>query len=191
MIPGGVKIFVALTGGTMFVGAYWSARKESREAVATRLVHFLSALAIESDSLSTWFLKGRTKASARTPLELDMDAVASVLKVNRRDVDGDVMSELGFSLGIWNGGTASVAATVGAYSPYIRNSVVLSFIDTPADKSAKDWRRFLDAAVRDLDPDHAVVTSNEHLMQRGTANPWEAGWFTYRRGSSIEEHPFK
>jgi len=175
----------------MFVGAYWSARKESRAEAAKRLVRFLSAIASENECLARWFLKGRSKASARTPLDLDADAVSSLLKVNRRDVDGDVMSELGFSLGIWNGETASVAATVGAHNPHIRNSVVLSFMDTPVGFNENVWKEILAAAVRELDPDQAVVTSNEYFVQKCTANPWEAGWFTYQRGGSIEEHPFK
>jgi hypothetical protein len=34
--------------------------------------------------------------------------VASSLTVNRRDVGGDVISELGFSLAVWNGAEASL-----------------------------------------------------------------------------------
>ena len=81
----------------MFVGAYWSVRRESREEVARRLTRLLSSFANAEPTLSEWFLKGRTKASARTALEIDVAVIASKLKVNRRDVGGEVISELGFS----------------------------------------------------------------------------------------------
>ena len=175
----------------MFVGAYWSVRRESREEVARRLTRLLSSFANAEPTLSEWFLKGRTKASARTALEIDVAAIASKLKVNRRDVGGEVISELGFSLGLWNGRNASLAVTMGAYSQHIRNSAVLSFMDAPAHFDSMDWKRLLDAFVRELDPDQAVVTTSDFLAQRGAANPWEAGWFTYFRGGSTQEHSFK
>ena len=159
--------------------------------MAERLVHFLDALARESDLLSRWFLKGNTRASARTPLELDVGAVAFTLKVNRRDVGGEVIPELGFSLGVWNGRTADVSATMGAYSRYVGNSVVLSFSHPPANFGAKEWKSLVEIAVRELDPDHAVVTSSEYLRKTGAQDPWEAGWFIFRRGGTIDEHPFE
>lgn len=175
----------------MFIGAYWKERKEPRDEVAGRLARFFSSLATGNAVLSRWFLKGRTRESARTPLELNADAISAALEVNRRDVGAGVLSELGFNLGVWNGADASLAATMGASSPHIANSVVLTFLSAPEAFDKEKWRRLLAAAVSATDSDHAVVTSMEHLAQSGATHPWEAGLFTYHRGGSIEEHPFK
>lgn len=174
----------------MFVGTYWSERRESRDESAARLVRFLVAIAGQSSSLSTWFTKARTKATARTPLACNVSSISSHLKVNRRDLGGDVMSELGFSLGIWNGGIASLSVTIGAYSPHIRNSVVLSFSERPSEFGVGTWCDLLSAMVREFAPDHGVVTSSEHLQRHGATNPWDAGWFTYQAGGSLERHSF-
>ena len=114
--------------------------------------------------------------------------MASKLKVNRRDVGGDVISELGFSLAVWNGAEASLDITIGAFSPYILNSAVLSFRDAAATRSPIDCRPLMDAAIDAFDPEQAVVTSNELLMRTNAKEPWDAGWLTYSRGGEVVEH---
>ena len=104
----------------MFLGAYWPERKESREQVAQRLERFLSSIAANSGHLSEWFMKGRSSRAARTPLKLEAASLGAMLKVNRRDVGGDVIPELGFSLGVWNGASASLDATLGISSPHVK-----------------------------------------------------------------------
>jgi hypothetical protein len=175
----------------MFVGAYWQQRKESREEVAGRVTRFLSDLGARNALFSKWFSKGRSKAAAGTPIVMDASGLAGNLKVNRRDVGGDVMPELGFTLGIWNGDGVSMQATAGAYNPYVRNSVVLSF-DTVEDRLTKaDWKVVLEAVIGAFDPEHAVVTSADYMTRHQPSNPWDAGWFTYSRGVGVREHPFE
>ncbi|MCG8421216.1 MAG: hypothetical protein MJE77_25120 [Proteobacteria bacterium] len=176
----------------MFVGAYWSQRQESREESAKRIVLCLSLLKSQSELFAEWFMKARTKAAAfENPLSIDLDTVASTLRVDRRDVGGEAMPELGFSLSVWNGKNASFTATVGVYSPYVRNAVLLSFDESPTTFSADDWKALLEAMIRAFEPDHAVVTSHEHLDRVGAEAPWESGWFTYQRGGEIQEGPFE
>ena len=175
----------------MFVGAYWPQRKESREQVAARIARFLSEVGSTTEWLSKWYVKARSAASARTPLATDTTSVANELKANRRDIGGDVMSELGFNIGVWNGDSASLAATIGAYSSSIQNSVVLSIEDEQPPLRREDWRDLLRAAINAFNPEHAVVTSNERLKHTGATNPWEAGWLMYQRGGEIEQSPFE
>ena len=172
----------------MFVGAYWSQRKETREQVAVRIARFLEAIASKNKSLSTWLLKGRTKAQGRTELPLDPVSIGRALAVNRRDLGGEPIPEVGFNLSIWNGADVSLAATIGSFDSYVRNSVVLSFGDDKDRLAEADWRSLLGAAITAFDPEHGVVTSSQHLARASAKNAWDAGWFTYERGEGIREH---
>jgi hypothetical protein len=172
----------------MFAGAYWSQRAETREQAAQRLVSFLGMLSRSSEELAAWYLKGRTKAAALgQPLASDIEAIAAALKTNRKDVGRDVIPELGYSLGVWNGHHASLSVTIGAHSPYVSNSVVLS--EEPSNSSLPDevWRGVLRGLIAAFEPDHATVTSSERLAKAGSARPWEVGWITYERGGQVVE----
>ena len=136
----------------MFVGAYWSKRMESRAQAAARIEQFLSTIASKKESLSKWFLKGRSRAHAKTEFPIDTSSIDRALAANRRDVGGEPMPEVGFSFGIWNGADVSLAATLGAFSPYVQNSVVLSFGHEADELSDTDWRDLLGAAVLAFDP---------------------------------------
>src|SRR5687767_8638141 len=110
-----------------FIGAYWSARKETRRESALRITKFLEAIG-EQPLFASWYLKARRKA-ALTPLEISVDAIEMQLKTNNRDTDGSAIQELGFSLNVWNGtdkSPASFAVICGAFSNYVKNSAVLS-----------------------------------------------------------------
>lgn len=174
----------------MFAGAYWSQRCESRAEVARRVTSFFRALAECSSELSRWYRKGRTKASALSrPLSLDEASVADSLKSSRRDVGGDVIAELGYNLGVWNGKGISVSGTLGSSSLYALNSVVLS--EEANEEALRDssWRLVLSALIESFDPEHAVVASRQSMSRAGTAKPWEVGWLSYQRGGSVIEYP--
>ena len=112
------------------------------------------------------------------------------MKANDRDLTGDPVVELGFNLSLWNGGNASFSATVRAFSPYVENSVVLSFHgDCPVDR--EKWRRLIERAVEDFDPDAAVATNHDYIAAHGDGTPDEAGGLlTYTRGKAVVEYPF-
>lgn len=172
----------------MFVGAYWSQRKESRQQAASRIALFLGTIASKNEALSTWFLKGRSKAQGRTKLSLDADSIGRELVANRRDIGGEPMLEVGFSMGIWNGESVSFDATIGAFSPYVQNSVVLSFDDDGDRLNETDWRGLLDSAIFAFEPEHGVVTSGQRLARAGARSAWDAGLLTYERSTGVREH---
>lgn len=175
----------------MFVGAYWSQRRESMEAASARLASFLKALSEQRADLSKWYRKaGSRDAALRSVLTPDGASIVGELKPSRRDVDRQPIPELGFAFAAWNGAEASLSAQIGAWSPYVRNAVVLN-LGSGVRLGEDSSRALLEALVRAFDPDHAVVTSHEHLAKAGVTNPWEAGLFTYQRGGRIEKHPFE
>ncbi len=174
----------------MFVGGYWSQRKESNEVVSGRAAGFLAALALQGPEFSTWYSKGWSRKEAlRSPLAVDAASISRALTVNRRETDRQPISELGFSLSIWNGSSASFSGTLGGWSQRVGNHVILTL--GVQDRHGPDWyRTVLNELVRSFDPDHGVVRREASLTKRRTLHPWDEGMFTYHRGGVIEAHPF-
>ncbi len=174
----------------MFVGAYWSQREESKESATARVVAFLKVIGERFDEFTTWYSKARSRSAAlQSPLVLDPTTVASKLKVNGRDTDGQPIPELGFDFSAWNGRNVSFSVSIGAYSQHVGNSAVLDIADD--DELSRDvLRELLEEMIRAFEPEHAVITSDEHLARSGVTKPWEAGWLTYERGGSVQVHDF-
>lgn len=112
-----------------YVGAYWGPRVESANECAGRLTLCLSQLGVAHPALATWFRKGKSKSVASgTPVATSVNALEAMLVGgrNRTDVDGQVISELGFSVSLWN-----------------KNPVPVSFSTTcgasPATSSVKNY----------------------------------------------------
>jgi hypothetical protein len=174
--------------GTMFVGAYWSQRKESKESAAHRVAAFLKAIADCGDELMTWYSKGKSRSAAlRTPIELEAESIASKLNPNRRDADRQPILDLGFRFSAWNGANASFSATIGSWNQHVRNAVVLD-LGHDDQQTASFYRALIEEMVRAFEPDHAVVTSDDHIARAGGTMPWEAGVFTYTRGGTVQGH---
>jgi len=172
----------------MFVAAYWSQRKESKESAADRIAAFLGALGSKEEGFATWYNQGRSREAAlRSPLALDAASIATRLRANQRDVDRQPIPVLGFQFAAWNGSNASFMANVGSWSAHVMNSAVFDVGDDQ--RLGDDWyQAVLGDMVRVFDPDHAVVTSDRLLAERGASHPWEAGLFTFHRGGVIEAH---
>lgn len=170
----------------MFIGAYWSQRRESKESAAERIAAFLEALAGRGDAFASWYSKGRSRAAAlKSPICRDAASIARKLKSNLRDFGRQPIPELGYSLNAWNGANASFSATIGGWSKFVGNSVVLS-LSAEERLSAKTCRTIMEDAVRVFDPDDAVVNSDKRIAKAGVSHPWEGGMFTYHRGGVIE-----
>lgn len=170
----------------MFAGAYWAEREESREEAAEKVARYLAALASVHDRLSRWFLKARTRRYPLVPVGRTAAQIAGQLGVHRRDLDGAVIPELGFTLELWNGEAATLSFTVGGFNPRVVNAVVLS-VGADADLPRDIWRRVLAAQASAFDPDHAVVTTVQRIVEARVASPWEVALFRYERGLGVLE----
>lgn len=174
---------------TYFVGAYWGQREESRQACARRLSAFLRALAEQDSALSHWFKKAASRKAPLVALPNDPDGIERLLRVNHADIGGEVFADLGFKFSAWTGQeknmAASLAMTCGAYSPVVRNSVVVSF--DPAVSPRLDLLQgILKAAVTAFDPEDAVVSTTERLAAHASLPAWKApAVFRYRQGSGF------
>lgn len=166
----------------MFVGVYWSDRKESRTAVASRLVMFLKEIG-KNEGFAKWYEADGSHA----PFSIDVVTIAEGLEMNHDDADGICISELGYDLWLSTSGSpdggALLSAHVGSHSAGDWNSVLLRLGSTPITKDV--GRDLLQCMIRAFDPDQGAVTSNQILDQAGAEDPLDAGWFIYRRGKGI------
>jgi hypothetical protein len=171
---------------TMFVGAYWSQRAETKESAAGRVNAFLRAVPDCGIPFARWYSKAKSRAAAlRAPIKIDVVSIAAKLKANRGDFDRKPIRELGFSFSAWNGAQASCFATIGGWSEHVGNTAILD-LGEDCTVTMDVYRALVTEMVRAFDPDHAVVASDGQMRRAGATKPWEAGVFTYTRGGAVE-----
>lgn len=165
-----------------FVGAYWPARPEAPSAIALRLERFLSDVVKVDSHATNWLALGTRKS--RTVIGTSASELAKLLTIQRRDVGGQAMPELGFGFNAWSRSGYSLSCTLGASDSTVTNCVVVSNThpDTPPMALV---RGLMKASVDAFRPTHAVATSHEILERANAVEPWDAGWFVYRDGETI------
>lgn len=183
-----------------YIGAYWGSRREAAQQCGERLARCIAALAGVDPVLGSWFRRGARKAAARTPVDVDAMALGELLEHgrNRRDFGGEILEELGFTVGLWNRARPAVglSATVGTYStsPGILNSFVLE-LPPLADGSSclyqpKAAGVIFEAIVQAWNPEWATWTTHGWREAQAAA-PREpvVGWLTYLHGSALQHTP--
>ena len=92
----------------MLAAVYWNARTTPLEEAASLLVAACRSLA--QAGYTSLRYKGRSRKEVRAFIS-DSESAASLLirGVNHRDIDKTAMPELGFSFGLWSGGTEESA----------------------------------------------------------------------------------
>lgn len=179
-----------------YVGAYWGARKESAAEGAERLAACLNSFAHVDTLLGSWRHLGRSKATARTPVVPDPQALEQLLMEgrNRRDDDRSVIEELGFRIGMWNGQKPAVGLSAGiglhAASHALTNSFVLNLPGVVGDGASlyvsDVARRIIEAIVESWDPDWATwCTDSLREAQDAPARTPVVGWMTYLSDSRL------
>lgn len=168
---------------SFYSAAYWGPRHESVDSCASRAQSFLIAIGTISPDFSGWRKRGRSKKEALASERItgnSLDALIALLSKgrNRRDIGGDVIDELGYSLALWNGGdregVSGLSINCGLYSTIGRlsNAVVL---DLPHrfDIASKDKvRDLMQAFAEAWEPDWAIVTSQSARDQQSAHSPY-------------------
>lgn len=175
---------------SFYLGAYWGSRRETALQCGERLAACIARLSEIDGALGSWFRRGASKVAAKTPVGSDAASLEQLLAkgVNRRDVDGEVLEELGFSVGLWNRATPAVglSGTMGAHPSFqgVLNSVVFDFPPPEAD-ALRLYKPIVaeaifDAVVETWEPSWATWTSHALRNAQG-APPREPvlGWLTY------------
>src|SRR5437667_12552985 len=143
------------------VGTYWGQRKESRQACAIAI--FLQALAAQDAGLSRWYKPLASRKQSLREWPHDVDRLVPLLGVNRGDIGGEIIVELGFDFFAWNGWKTDLPASLvilcGAFSPVASNRAVVSF-DPEASPTLDLLQGMLRAAVTAFDPEEGIAISH-------------------------------
>ena len=172
------------------LGAYWDARADSLEKCTEDAARFLARLAEIDPLLASWYERGRSRKDAleRKVDILDAQKLQGLLLAgrNRRDVDREVIDELGCKLSLWNGADeeeaeATVSIHCGAYSARIGNSVI---IDLPYQSESSEWvgkaSSLLALTAEVWQPNWAGIMSKKAMRERDFDgdNPF-VDWMVY------------
>lgn len=100
------------------IGVYWKARRENTAQCAERLIRHFSSLASISDNLMHWYCMNERAQKIGDPFNVrSLASLESLLLdgVNRKDIGGEIMPDLGFRVGLWNGdcGGWSAGTSIG------------------------------------------------------------------------------
>lgn len=91
---------------------------------------------------------------------------------NRKDIGGEIINELGYSLRIWNGGDgvgneSNLSITCGGYSNFNKNKILLEFeADLYADKGNEEGLMLLRALAESWEPEWAGLMSRSAMQAR-------------------------
>lgn len=171
--------------------AYWGPRRESIDECADRLLAFMRDLTRCDEAFSQWYERGwsRKDALKRKVDVHDRDRLVGLLEKgrNRGDFDKSVIEDLGFHIGMWNGGDSDkevgFSITCGLYSEIVgvgSNNVVLLFPKDPgALVDPERASHALAVVVKHWAPDWGVILSNE---ARNVRDWWQkpfVDWMVY------------
>lgn len=172
------------------LGAYWDARADSLEKCTEDAARFLVRLAEIDPLLASWYKRGRSRKGAleRKVDILDVQKLQDLLLAgrNRRDVDREIIDELGYKLSLWNGAEeeeaeATVSIHCGAHNARIGNSVI---IDLPYQSERSEWvgkaSSLLALAAEVWQPNWAGIMSKMAMRERDFDgdNPF-VDWMVY------------
>ena len=103
----------------LFVGAYWGPRKESMDQCVHRFMSCLEELHNCDAVFASWYQGGVTGRDAHKHVILptSLDQITKLFEAGKQrgDFESAVgIEELGFQVGVWNGGTEDKALSFSA-----------------------------------------------------------------------------
>lgn len=173
-----------------YLGAYWGPRTETVEQSADRLAELVARLVRIDPLLAGWRAKARTKREALaqpTVAANHADLVGRLLSGrNRRDDNGEVIDELGYSIYWWNGSendrtAVNLSINTGATAAAVSNRVLINLPDpaaTPQLYETTRARELIHTLITLFEPDSAVWTNRGLVAkQRSPGQELEGGGY--------------
>jgi hypothetical protein len=165
----------------LLVAGYWGDEIRSRDYCSANLSMLVGKLCEVSPLLGNWCALGDSEESS-TRLITDF---GDEVNQNRRESDGAVIPELGYSFGAWNGNFDASVGLSGGCGVHrvagLSNRCVLNFPsrnDAPALYESDVVRAVLRLIVEVWDPVWGVATTHA-LRQTCQRDGFVAGWMTY------------
>lgn len=156
----GSKLFMSLLGSRKHrlimskvttLAVYWGPRKDSAEKCARCILDTYSLLTSASFILSTWYDKSSQKKAAmgsNCTSGLSFEQLVALLEqnVDRGEIDGNPIHELGFSLAQWNkmpcADASALRFTCGSFAPNLNNAVVLNLPESMTEINSESYSLF-------------------------------------------------
>lgn len=119
----------------VFLGVYWSARRESLETACERSRAFVGLVESVSPGLSQWYHLQKGKSAPLKAADThNSDSLRSLLLGGqiKADMPRELMPELGWGFKLWNGVmdealAAQMSVRTGMYARKLTNSAYISF----------------------------------------------------------------
>lgn len=176
--------------GRYYVGGYWGSRQEPIDVCAQRTVRLFIDLAHCDPLFAHWFKLMAAGDESRREVDPDVNSIRDLLLSGRarRDDNGQVIEELGFHLGLWNGhmgdGGVHISIGCGAYGDRAHNRCVLSGLTLTGGSrlnNASALATVLRTIVETWDPDWGIVQADDYLTLAPPRadSPFQVGWLTY------------
>jgi len=175
---------------TYYLGAYWGPRQEDAEACAQRLAHMVRLLGPLDPLFARWFKSAKSlKEALKRPLDEELEGLRKYIQRNLMKDDRRMpMPDVGFSLGLWNGGSegedAWLSIGCGGYFERMSNRCVLRAPDEGPIGERVLTGAFQAEVLRALctawDPDWGVAISNaqRNIIEKKCPDVL-VGWVTY------------
>jgi hypothetical protein len=165
----------------------WTERKEDIDSCAERLSLFLSDLEAIDPFFLAWRDGDKPKKEYRLPMSRQQLVRILEKNVNRKDIGGAVIPELGFAVSLiaetqFSGFVLRVRC--GGFSPWTSNCCSIEFPTQGEDAERilqiPSLVRIANAVIRNWHPQHGVITSHQcskHVPPESFFK--EVGWITY------------
>ena len=175
------------------LGAYWKPRPESIEQCADRLLACMTEIRECDPVFAHWYQTGRSRKDALKH-EIDVQNRAEVTalldKGRNRNFYEEAIENLGFGVGIWNGGNPGKEVGLGVHCGMYRispdpkgglsNCVTLSFPEDLGELSDSiKVSRILSVVASCWEPDWAGVFSHAAMNTRDWERKPFVDWMVY------------
>lgn len=157
------------------VGVYWRARAAQQSGCSAKALAHFELLAKAGAGLDNWFQKASRKPKEPVPANVtSLDGLGALWRANRTEIGGSVITELGWSLSLWNGDRCGASATTnlhcGCTSERVSNSAVVKVTrEDGTGLEDAEAVELLKALIELWDADTGVVEQsawNEETQQR-------------------------
>jgi hypothetical protein len=171
-----------------YAGAYWRARGESLAACADRTWLLLTRVKEISPLFEQWYPKKRSAQELTASSIKNIDEVQAMLSKNRsrRDDNGEIIEQLGFSFNAWNGEddeskSLDVSIHLGATSVRVKNNLVIRMPRGSNRLSEQQNQALLKMIIEVVDPEYATISSHQCREKLSVGKEFVFGWEGYVR----------
>ena len=157
------------------LGAYWNARPAPLEKCVDDAQRFFERLTRVDPLFGRWVERGSSRQEAlQKSVDLsDKQCLADLLRKgrSRRDIGHEVMQDLGFRLGLWNGADheeaqASIHVHCGSGSQHVGNNVLIHLPQEPGSPWIENAPQLLALVADTWRPRWAGIISKKALRKR-------------------------